>query len=62
MTDQPTERQRRPGTEDDQPEVPNEPVTDEDGRPIQPQDAPRRDDDPSLTGTIEEIGATIKPI
>jgi hypothetical protein len=52
----------KPRTDDQQPDEPNEPVTDEDHRPIQPQDAPRRDGEPPVTGTIEEVGSTIKPI
>lgn len=54
----------KPGTGDAQHEEPTQPVTDEDGRPIQPQDAPRRDDqqDPSITGTVEEVVPPVTPI
>ena len=70
MTDQPTERQPlrdpEPGGPDEQPApyvIEPQLPTDEDGERIYPQDAPREGDgDPSVTGTIEEVGLPIKPI
>ena len=46
----------KPGSGDDQREEPDAPVTDEDGRPIQPQDAPRRDDEGSdVAGILDAV-------